>query len=104
MVRTAVWAGVLAAIAASAVVRLATDVPWWTLAATAAIAALPAAAFTVMGESVIEDVVKVVLFGIVALLLGWRGAPAWVLWPIVLGPVVGFLVNRGRPAHRTEPE
>ena len=65
------------------------------LLAAAAIAGLPAAAVTIMRESVIEDFVKAGLAIALGILILLSGGPAWIGWPVMVGPFMGMLgVNR----------
>jgi hypothetical protein len=75
------------------------------LAVAAVIAGLPAAAITIMRESVIEDLLKACLAIVLGALLLWQGVPVWVAWPVMVGPFVGMLgVNRVREKGGGRPE
>lgn len=84
-------------IATSLVAVLGADpgTPLWTALVGGLGAGFLAATVVIMEEGLAEDVLKGVIFGFIGGALLYLDVPGWVGWPLILGPWVGLLGNRG---------
>lgn len=69
--------------------------PWWTAVVGAVGAGFLAAIVVVMRETIVEDLVKALIFTVIGVVLLFQGIPAWMAWPILVGPWVGLVFNGG---------
>jgi len=92
-----------ALVVTSALVALTAEpgAPPWTALVGGLGSGFLAAAVVALEEGLVEDGLKGVIFAFLGGALLVMGLPGWVAWPLVVGPWVGFVANRGRAP--TEP-
>ena len=70
--------------------------PLWTALVAGIGGGFLAGAVVALEEGPAEDALKGVIFGFVGGALLYWGLPGWMGWPLVTGPWIGFVANRGR--------
>lgn len=70
--------------------------PSWTAWVGGLGAGFLASTVVLMEERLAEDLLKGVIFGFIGGALLFLDVPGWVGWPLIVGPWVGLLGNRGR--------
>jgi hypothetical protein len=70
--------------------------PGWTPVVGGLGAAFLAVAVVALEDTLAEDALKGIIFSFLGGSLLLMGLPAWVGWPLVVGPWVGFVGGRGR--------
>lgn len=71
------------------------EAAFWTRVVGPMGAGCLAAIMVVMRETLIEDLIKAVIFTVIGGVLLFQGIPPWMAWPVIVGPWAGTVVNSG---------